>query len=371
MPNISNAGQNNSNTEHNNISNAGKNNINTGRNSSNNRMLMIALRFRTFIALSLLLIFFSFTAPNFLHPQSMILIARHVVLYGVLALGMTMVIITGGIDLSVGSIVGLGAMIAGGLIRNGLTLEFIGYKVYFSVPIIILITLFIGLLIGFVNGVVITKFNVAPFIATLGSMYVCRGAAMLHSGGATYPNLVGSPELGNTNFAFLGRGTLLGMPVSIWIFLLFSVFALFVLMKTPIGWHIYAVGGNERAARLSNIKVDKVKILVYMFSGLCAAIVGIITASELMAAHPATGETWEMNAIAASVLGGTSMSGGIGGIGGTIVGAFVIGVLNDGMIMIGVSSFWQMVIKGLVIVFAVVIDQFQRRLQTKLALENG
>ena len=334
-----------------------------------NKQLMFILKFRTFIALIALFIFFSFTAPNFLHPNTLILIARHVVLYGVLAIGMTLVIITGGIDLSVGSVVGLSAMIAGGLIKKGLTLNFIGYQIFFSVPMIILITLIVGLAVGFVSGIVITKFRVAPFIATLGALYVCRGLAMLHSGGATYPHLVGEAALKNTGFDFLGRGILLGIPVSVWIFILFSAVAFFILKKTPLGWHIYAVGGNEKSARLSGIKSDKIKILVYMFSGLCAAMVGLITASELMASHPAMGETWELNAIAASVLGGTSMSGGIGGVGGTIIGAFVIGVLNDGMIMSGVSSFWQMVIKGLVIVVAVMIDQFQQKLQTKLALE--
>ena len=334
-----------------------------------NKQLMFILKFRTFIALIALFVFFSFNAPNFLHPNTLILIARHVVLYGVLAVGMTLVIITGGIDLSVGSVVGLSAMVAGGLIRNGLTLNFIGYQIYFSIPVIVFITLLVGLVVGLVNGVVITKFKVAPFIATLGALYVCRGLAMLHSGGATYPHLVGEPELRNTGFDFLGRGELLGIPVSIWIFAFFGVLAFFILKKTPLGWHIYAVGGNEKSARLSGIKADRVKIMVYMFSGICAAMVGLITASELMASHPAMGETWELNAIAASVLGGTSMSGGIGGIGGTVIGAFVIGVLNDGMIMSGVSSFWQMVIKGLVIVVAVMIDQFQQKLQTKLALE--
>ena len=130
-----------------------------------------------------------------------------------------------------------------------------------------------------------------------------------------------------------------------------------------------SIGGNEKAARLSGVKVNKVKIMVYAFSGLCAAVVGIIASSQLVAAHPATGEGWEMNAIAAAVLGGTSMAGGVGTIGGTIVGAFVIGVINDGMVMCGVSEFWQMVIKGLVIVLAVIIDQFQRNMQAKMALQ--
>jgi erythritol transport system permease protein len=137
---------------------------------------------------------------------------------------------------------------------------------------------------------------------------------------------------------------------------------------TPLGRHIFAVGGNERAAALSGIRVARVKMFVYMFSGFCAAIVGLVVSSELMASHPATGESFELNAIAAAVLGGTSMSGGRGTIGGTIVGAFVIGILSDGLVMMGVSSFWQMVIKGLVIIIAVVVDQAQRRLQQRAAL---
>ncbi len=142
------------------------------------------------------------------------------------------------------------------------------------------------------------------------------------------------------------------------------------MKQTPTGWHILSIGGNEKAASLSGVKVNCIKWLVYSVSGACSAIVGLITASQLLAAHPASGESWEMNAIAAAVLGGTSMAGGVGTIGGTIVGAFVIGVLNDGMIMVGVSEFWQMVIKGVVIVFAVVIDQFQRSMQEKMALQQ-
>ena len=143
-----------------------------------------------------------------------------------------------------------------------------------------------------------------------------------------------------------------------------AYFARFV----PLGRHIFAVGGNERASRMSGIRVNRVKMFVYMFSGFCAAIVGLIISSELMASHPATGTNLELNAIAAAVLGGTSMSGGRGTIGGTIIGAFVIGILSDGLVMMGVSSFWQMVIKGLVIIVAVVVDQAQRRLQQRVTL---
>lgn len=330
------------------------------------------MRLRTFIALFAVLIFFSLAAPNFLSTANLILISKHVALNAFLAIGMTFVIVTGGIDLSVGSIVGLCGMVAGGLILNGVNLEFldIGYTLYFNVPEIILITLALGVLIGAVNGILITRLNVAPFIATLGTLYIMRGLALLLSDGRTFPNLVGRPEHGTGGFAILGSGTFLGLPFTIWTLIAVTLAAAYIANRTPLGRHIFAVGGNESAAALSGIRVARIKMFVYMFSGFCAAIVGLIIASQLMAAHPATGETFELNAIAAAVLGGTSMSGGHGTIGGTIVGAFVIGILSDGLVMMGVSSFWQIVIKGLVIIAAVVVDQAQRRLQHRVALRQ-
>ena len=325
------------------------------------------MKLRTFIALFAVLIFFSFAAPNFLSQANLILMSKHVALNAFLAMGMTFVIVTGGIDLSVGSIVGLCGMVAGYLVLNGIDLQ-IGYTIYFNVVEIALITLAVGIAIGAVNGLLITRLNVAPFIATLGVLYVARGLALLSSDGRTFPNLVGKPELGTTGFGFLGAGRLIGLPVSIWILIVVALGAAYLARYTPLGRHIFAVGGNERAARISGVRVNMVKMFVYMFSGFCAAIVGLIISSELMASHPATGESFELNAIAAAVLGGTSMSGGRGTIGGTIVGAFVIGILSDGLVMMGVSSFWQMVIKGLVIIVAVVVDQAQRRLQQRVTL---
>lgn len=340
----------------------------TKQKTSNNTLAMTLLKGRTFIVLIILLVFFSFTANNFLSMNTALLIGKHVALYGILAIGMTYVIITSGIDLSVGAIVGLGGMVAGGLIQNGLTLKLFGVTLYFSIPMVVLITIILGALIGAVNGLIITRFNVAPFIATLGMMYVARGLANIHSNGATYSDLKGYEALGNQGWEFFGS-RVLGIPVGLVILVLLAVIFAIILKKTSFGWHIFAIGGNEKAAKLSGVKVNQVKILVYMISGICAAIVGIISSSQLAASHPATGEAWEMNAIAAAVLGGTSMAGGIGTIGGTIVGAFVIGVINDGMVMCGVSEFWQMVIKGLVIVLAVIIDQFQRNMQAKMALQ--
>lgn len=335
--------------------------------TSSGSVLLTVMKLRTFIALIAVLIFFSIAAPNFLSTANLILMSKHVALNAFLAMGMTFVIITGGIDLSVGSIVGLCGMVAGYLVLNGIDLQ-IGYTIYFNVFEIALITLAVGILIGAVNGLLITRLNVAPFIATLGVLYVARGLALLSSEGRTFPNLVGKPELGTTGFGFLGAGRLLGLPVAIWILIVVALGAAYLAKYTPLGRHIFAVGGNERASRISGVRVNVVKMFVYMFSGFCAAIVGLIISSELMASHPATGESFELNAIAAAVLGGTSMSGGRGTIGGTIVGAFVIGILSDGLVMMGVSSFWQMVIKGLVIIVAVVVDQAQRRLQQRVTL---
>ncbi|TCL60861.1 erythritol ABC transporter membrane protein [Hydrogenispora ethanolica] len=331
---------------------------------------MILLKARTFIALIILTIVFSIVAPNFFSTNNLILVAKHVTLYALLGIGMTFVIVSGGIDLSVGSIVGLTGMFAGGLIYEGLVLPMFGVAIYFNIFMVMLLAVLLGVLVGAVNGILISRFKVAPFIVTLGTMYIARGFALLRSGGETFPNLIGEPELGNTGFPVLGAGNFLGIPISIWILIVIGLIAAYIFKKTPLGWHIFAVGGNQRAAELSGVRVNRVKLFVYMFSGFCSALVGLIVSSQLVASHPATGESWEMNAIAAAVLGGTSMAGGIGTIGGTIVGAFVIGVLNDGMVMIGISEFWQMVIKGLVIILAVIVDQFQRNLQSKLALMN-
>ncbi|MGO4339477.1 ABC transporter permease [Labrys sp. KB_33_2] len=337
--------------------------------AGNGSLALNLMKLRTFIALFAVLIFFSLAAPNFLSTANLILMSKHVALNAFLAMGMTFVIVTGGIDLSVGSIVGLCGMVAGGLILNGLDLR-IGYTIFFNIYEVMAITLLVGILIGAVNGLLITRLNVAPFIATLGTLYIARGLALLSSDGATFPNLVGRPDFGTQGYAILGAGRLLGLPASVWILAVLALVAAYMARCTPLGRHIFAVGGNERAAGLSGIRVNRVKLFVYMFSGFCAAVVGLVVSSELMASHPATGESFELNAIAAAVLGGTSMSGGRGTIGGTIIGAFVIGILSDGLVMMGVSEFWQMVIKGLVIVIAVVVDQAQRRLQQRVALRQ-
>ena len=331
---------------------------------------MLILKLRTLIALFAVLLVFSFIAPNFLSMANIIAMLKHSAIWAIIAIGMTFVIVGGGIDLSVGSIAGLCGMLAGGLIVEGLRLPVFGIVVYFHTPMIILLVLLIGVLLGAVSGLFVTKLGVAPFIATLGMMYMARGLAMLRSGGKTFPNLIGKAELGNTGFPFLGAGTILGIPLLVWLAIILAVITAYVMKKTPSGRHVYAVGGNEDAAVLSGIRVNRVKTATYMFSGFTAALVGLILASQLVASHPATGDTFELTAIAAVVLGGTSLSGGRGTISGSIVGALILGVLNDGLVMVGVSSFWQTTIKGMVVVLAVIIDQYQLKKQNEAALKG-
>lgn len=325
----------------------------------------LLIQLRAFIALILLVAFFAAISEPFTRQSNQIILAKQVAINAILGIGMTFVILTGGIDLSVGAIVGLTGMIAGGLINEGLVLEPLNRVVYFNVWIVGLIAILVGMFVGLINGLLVTRFNVAPFIATLGTLYIARGLALLRNSGATFPNLIGKPELGNTGFQKLGANQFLGLPYSIWIMIALGLIAIFITTKTPFGRQVYAIGGNQRAARLSGVRVKTVTLMAYVISGFCAAVVGLIVTSQLVASHPSTGETWELNAIAAVVLGGTSLAGGRGTILGTIVGAFVIGVLRNGMILEGLSSFWQMVITGFVIILAVIIDQLQQRLQER------
>jgi ribose/xylose/arabinose/galactoside ABC-type transport system permease subunit len=328
------------------------------------------LRGRAFIALILVFIVFSAMSPQFLSTGNLVIMSKHVAINALLAIGMTFVILTGGIDLSVGSIVGMTAMIAGGLINEGIILPQLGVIVYPHTWMIIVLSLIVGTLMGAISGFVITRFNVAPFIATLGMLYVARGIAGLRNNGYTFPNLIGRPEFGNTGFPILGAGNFLGINYSIWLMIALTIIAYIITTRLPFGRHVYAVGGKEPAAELSGVRISRTKVLVYSISGFCSALVGLIIASQLVAAHPATGESFELNAIAAVVLGGTSLAGGRGSMGGTLIGAFVIGVLGDGLVMMGVSSFWQKVIKGAVIVLAVIIDQVQARMQERIALQQ-
>jgi erythritol transport system permease protein len=328
------------------------------------RIFNLLFELRAFIALIVLIVVFGLLSDSYLTWDNLVTMTKHVAINAILALGMLMVILTAGIDLSVGSIVGLAGVTAGVLLE-GLHIGFLGTVVYLPVWGVVLASLAVGTGVGAVNGVLVTRFNVAPFIATLGTLYMARGVALLVSNGETYPNLGGSPQLGNTGFDFLGSGQVLGIPTAIWLMVLFAAVTMFVTRKTPFGRWVYALGGNARAAELAGVPVRRVSTRVYMISGFCAAMSGLIVASELTSAAPQAGESFELNAIAAVVIGGTSLMGGRGNVRGALIGAFVIGFLADGLVIVGTSTFWQTLIKGAVIVLAVILDQGQQRVKRR------
>lgn len=330
------------------------------------QLITVLLRARTLIVLGLVIAVFSGLSSSYLTLTNLELMTEHTSINAILAIGATFVILTGGIDLSVGSIAGLVGMVAGGLLYEGFPLPG-GSVIFFSAGVVVLIGLLIGAGIGTVNGIVVTRFRVAPFIVTLGMLYAIRGFAELLSNGSTFPDLSGSAKLGTTGFDVIGAGDVLGLPTQIWLMIVIGAVATVVAMKTPFGRRVYAVGGNARAAELSGIRTRRITLAVYVISGACAALAGLILTSQLGAAFPDTATGYELNAIAAAVLGGTSLFGGQGSIPGTIAGAFIIGFLNDGLVLINVSSFWQQVIIGIVIVLAVMFDQAQRRLSTAIS----
>lgn len=326
---------------------------------------------RAFVALIIIIAFFALSTSVYLDPANLVTMTKHVAINALLALGMLLVILTGGIDLSVGSVVGLSAVTAGQLIKG---VDLGDATAYPQIWVVVLVALVVGTLVGLLNGILITRFEVAPFIATLGTMYVARGAAMLITDGETVSILNGQEVFGNTGFPELFGGRPLGIPAAIWLMVLLAVVIMIVVNRTPFGRWLYAVGGNIRASELSGVPVKRVNTWVYMVSGFCAAVAGLVMAAELNSAPPQLGETYELNAIAAVVIGGAALAGGRGNVRGALIGAFVIGFLSDGLVLINVSAFWQMVIKGAVIVLAVILDQAQQRIERNrsavLAVEN-
>lgn len=329
---------------------------------------------RALIALLLIVIVFASLSPHYLSPDNLIIMTRHVAMNAILAIGMLMVILNGGIDLSVGSTVGLSGVVAG-MLLDGLQISSLNVLVYPSVWVVILISLAVGTLVGYVNGVLVSRLNVAPFVATLGMLYIARGIALLITNGTPFSNLRGDEALGNTGFLDFLKAAPLGLPMPVWAMIGSAAAFAILLNKAPFGRWLYATGGNERAAELSGVPIKRVQTRVYVLSGLCAAAVGLLLTGDLSSATPRAGEFFELNAIAAVVIGGAALSGGRGTIRGTLIGAFVIGFLVDGLVLIGVSQFWQQIIKGAVIIVAVALDQMQQRLQqrraAKAALANS
>ncbi len=309
--------------------------------SKTNMMNTITQKLGPLLGLFLLVVIVSILNPSFLEPLNLLNLLRQVAINALIAFGMTFVILTGGIDLSVGAILALSSALTAGMMVAGVD------------PIVaILIGCILGALMGMVNGLFITIGKMAPFIATLATMTIFRGLTLVYTGGNPITGLGD-----NYLFQLFGRGYFLGIPVPAITMILAFVFLFVLLHKTPFGRKTYAIGGNEKAALISGIKVTKVKIMIYSLSGMLAALAGAILTSRLNSAQPTAGTSYELDAIAAVVLGGTSLSGGKGQIFGTLIGALIIGTLNNGLNLLGVSSFYQMVVKGIVILIAVLLDR--------------
>jgi len=306
------------------------------------------------IALLLMVFAMTFLSGNFATSDNFFNVMRQVSVNLCISVGMTLVILTGGIDLSVGSVLALSGAVAAGLMKNGLALEgpdlFVGFTFWGCV----LAALLIGALLGAFNGLMITRFKLPPFVATLGMLTIARGLTMLYTNGFPITGL-------GKSVSFLGTGWFAGVPMPVWIAVLVVVFFAFYMKKTRTGRYIYAIGGNEKASLLSGINVSKVLLLVYTLSGVLSAVAGLLVTARLDSAQPNAGSGYELDAIAAVVIGGTSMSGGKGSIAGTVVGALIIGVLNNGLVLLDVSPFWQQVIKGFVIIGAVVLDKYSSK----------
>jgi len=318
----------------------------------------ILLEGRAFFALIVIVIVFSLLSPNYLTVSNFLTMANHVAIYGLLSIGMLLVILNGGIDLSVGSVLALCGVVAGALMQ-GVVFSVLGVALYPPVWAVCVLTCALGAFVGAVNGVLIAFFKVPAFVATLGTLYVARGVALLMTNGLTYNNLGGRPELGNTGFDWLGFNRIGGVPIGVWVLAVIAILSHLVLTRTAFGRWLYASGGNERAAELSGVPVKSVKITVYVLSGICAAIAGLVLSSQLTSAGPTAGTTYELTAIAAVVIGGAALTGGRGTVRGTMLGAFVIGFLSDGLVIVGVSSYWQTVFTGAVIVLAVLMNSIQ------------
>lgn len=321
-------------------------------------LVQILLEGRAFFALIAIILIFSVLSPNYATVSNFLIMANHVAIFGLLSIGMMLVILNGGIDLSVGSVLGLTGVFAGFLMQ-GVELESAGVILYPPVWAVVVLTLALGAFVGAINGILIAFFRVPAFVATLGSLYVARGVALLMTNGLTFNNLSGTPEFGNTGFDWLGFNRIGGVPIGVIVLAGVAIAAGLLLARTAFGRWLYASGGNERAAELSGVPVKKVQITVYVLSGVCAAIAGLVLSSQLTSAGPTAGTTYELTAIAAVVVGGASLMGGRGKVSGTLLGAFVIGFLSDGLVIIGVSSYWQTVFTGAVIVLAVMLNSIQ------------
>ncbi|MEO7311212.1 MAG: ribose ABC transporter permease [Chitinophagaceae bacterium] len=307
-------------------------------------------RFQSLIALFILCLVITLLSDKFLTVTNAWNVMRQISVNICISVGMTLIVLTSGIDLSVGSVLALCGAITAGLLKNGIEMPAFNLFIGFTVFGAIVAGLLVGALLGLFNGLVITKFKVPPFVATLAMLTIARGLTMLWTKGFPITGL-------GPKFSYIGTGWLLGIPVPVWLSGIVVLVAVVITRKTRLGRYIYAIGGNESAAKLSGINTSRIKIAVYTIAAGLAAVGGILVTSRLDSAQPNAGTGYELDAIAAVVIGGTSLSGGRGSIWGTVLGAIIIGVLNNGLVLLNVSPFWQQVVKGGVILIAVIIDK--------------
>lgn len=297
-------------------------------------------KYGIFCVFLLLTVILAITSPPFRTLSNIENILQQISVNGIMAIGVTLVVITAGIDLSVGSVLALSAVIATSFAHPG--------EHFWIVPVVM--GILVGVACGTVNGILIAKKRLAPFIVTLGMMTVARGFALVYTGGRPVINL-------SDSYDEIGGGSVMAIPFPALIFFVVVLLGFFILHFTRFGRYVYAVGGNELAAKVSGVNTDRVLIGVYALAGALAGVAGVVQSSRIMSGPPATGAGYELDAIAAVVIGGTSLSGGIGSIVGTLVGVLIIGVMNNGLDLVNVSSYWQQIIKGLIIVLAVLLDK--------------
>ncbi|RXK53598.1 ribose ABC transporter permease [Oleiharenicola lentus] len=311
-------------------------------------------RFQSLIALALMVVALSLLSDKFLTTDNGLNILRQISVNLCLSIGMTLVIVSGGIDLSIGAVLALSGAVAAGLLKNGLPLAPLGVKLQFTAWGAVVTGVAVGALLGWGNGLAVTRLRLPSFIATLGMLSIARGLTMLWTGGFPITGL-------GDAFGFLGTGTLLGVPLPVWISGgLAAAFAL-IMRDAVFGRQVYAVGGNETAARFSGLRIGRIRLAVYTLAGALAGVAGLIVTARLDSAQPNAGLGYELDSIAAVVIGGASLSGGRGTILGTVLGCLIIGVLNNGLFLLNVSPFWQQVIKGAVIMLAVALDRLNAR----------
>jgi inositol transport system permease protein len=325
------------------------------RQQSSQMLSGIFSKYGIFLIFAVMVLGASLLSPAFLSSTNLINIVRQMSIVGLIALGVTGIIVSAGIDLSSGSVVGLTAVVAASLAQSPDNSGAFYPGLHLPLIVPVLAACLVGALVGLINGTLVAKARIPPFIATLGTFTAIRGAANLYTSGRPISDLTDS-------YDFIGQGDVFGVPVPIIILVVMAVVTHILYAHTKFGKYIYAIGGNEQAARVSGINASRYKMLIYVYASFLAGLAGLVVSSRIGSGQPGLGVGYELDAIAAAVIGGTSLSaGGIGTVAGTIVGALIIGVLNNTLDLMNVSAFWQQIVKGCIIVGAVIIDQLKQR----------